>query len=253
MSAAIKTAEIRALLRARYPAPEWALIEEVADRTGGASNYADVLAMNLWQSRGHALHGFEIKASRSDWLRELKKPAKAEAISKYCDFWWVVAPKGVVVERELPVSWGLLVATEARLTTAVNAPKLNAEPMTRAFWASVMRRAHERLHDMAREQLVDERAELQRQHRDTIERERTHVRRELDTLLATLKTINDELGIDLVNRWGLPPTRFLKLAKELEHMSVSGNMLGHFEHLATQLQAAHKTVTDALQAFKGET
>ena len=247
----ITTPKIRALLRARYPAPEWALIEEVADRTGSANNYADAMAMNLWQSRGHALHGFEIKVSRSDWLRELKKPNKAEAFTRYCDFWWVVAPKGIVLDHELPAGWGLMVATEARLTVATTAPKLDAQPMTRAFWASIMRRAHERLHDMAREVLHDEREELRKKHQQALIDERSHARRELDALQGTLQKIKDELGIDLLNRWGLPPTSMLRMAQQLEHMTMGGKALGHIEHLAEQLRVSHQQLTEAITAAKG--
>jgi len=53
----------------------------------------------LWPSRGLHLMGFEIKAGRGDWLRELKDPGKAEGIAAYCDQWWVVAPAEVIVPR----------------------------------------------------------------------------------------------------------------------------------------------------------
>lgn len=63
----MKTAEIKAALRAKFCAPEWAIMFEVGDGTGASqSRWADAVAMNLWPSRGLQIHGFEIKAHRSD-------------------------------------------------------------------------------------------------------------------------------------------------------------------------------------------
>lgn len=97
------------LMKARYSAPAWGLLWEVPNGTGhNKSRTADAMAMSLWPSRGLELHGFELKTVRSDWLGELKNPAKAEALAKYCDRWWIVAEPGVVEVGELPPSWGLI-------------------------------------------------------------------------------------------------------------------------------------------------
>src|ERR1039457_1110041 len=70
---------------------------------------ADFLAMDLWPSRGLALHGHEIKVSRSDWLRELKEPEKAAEFIPYMNHWWLVASDPRIVrEGELPEGWGLM-------------------------------------------------------------------------------------------------------------------------------------------------
>ena len=61
-----------ALLALRYAPPAYAFFEEVRAQTGyAAGGSADGLALSLWPSRGIELHGFEVKVSRSDWLREL--------------------------------------------------------------------------------------------------------------------------------------------------------------------------------------
>ncbi len=143
--AKVTAADVRALLRVRYAAPEWALLFEVSDTTGAAkSRSADAVAMSLWPSRGLELHGFEIKVTRGDWLREKKAPEKAEAIARFCDRWWVVAPAEVVLDGELPVGWGLLVAQGSKLVRRHEAPLLDeVQPVSRAFLAALMRRAHE--------------------------------------------------------------------------------------------------------------
>lgn len=77
---------LRAALRKRYSAPGWAVFEEIPNVTGyDADRRADALALGVWPSHGYVFHGFEIKSSRADWLRELQDPTKSDAFSKYCD------------------------------------------------------------------------------------------------------------------------------------------------------------------------
>lgn len=134
--------QVKTLLRQRFGAPEWACFFEVGDATGArAGRWADALAMNLWPSRGLALHGFEIKVSRSDWQSELRKPEKSAAIQRFCDHWWIVTPAGLVRDGELPPTWGLYEVTARGLVCKVQAPKLEAEPLTRPFVAAVLRQA----------------------------------------------------------------------------------------------------------------
>ena len=107
-------ATLTALLRAKYSGQKWAFASQVADGTGYArSRTADGLAMGLWPSEGLHLHGFEIKVSRSDWLKEIQDPTKSLAFSRHCHFWWIVAPADIVKVEELPAEWGLQCPTTA--------------------------------------------------------------------------------------------------------------------------------------------
>lgn len=135
--------EIFDLLEQVFPQESFAVLPQVPDRTGRARRFADAVVMGLWRSRGLHLHGVEIKVSRSDWLRELKAPAKADLIACYCDFWWIVAPKGIVQKDELPETWGLLEADAGRLKKVVKAPKLSPDGMGRPFLAGLLRRLRE--------------------------------------------------------------------------------------------------------------
>jgi hypothetical protein len=147
----LNAAELRERLRARYAPPAWALFEEVSNGTGGYHRRsADALAMSLWPSRGLEILGFEIKASRADWMRERDDPAKAEEIASRCDRWWlVVGDVELVHDGELPPSWGLLVPDgKGSLRTKVEAVKLEAKELTRPFVAAILRRAHESLREM---------------------------------------------------------------------------------------------------------
>jgi hypothetical protein len=139
----VTTAEIMSALRARFAEPEHAFIPQVPCGTGGnAGRTADALAMSVWPSRGLILHGFEVKASRSDWLRELKAPAKAEEIAVFCDRWWLAVGDAAIVQPgELPATWGLLVPRGLKLVVKVEAPPIEARPIDRAFLAALLRQA----------------------------------------------------------------------------------------------------------------
>lgn len=124
-------ADVLALLRARFTKGgnggngEFAYLEHV--RNGAAFNANrtfDAIAIALWPSRGLTIDGFEVKVSRSDWQRELAQPEKAEDACKLVDRFSIVAPRGVVLDGELPVTWGLLEVVGKRLLATKVAPSL---------------------------------------------------------------------------------------------------------------------------------
>jgi hypothetical protein len=85
----------------------------VRDATGfGSSRTADGLYMGCWQSVGVQLHGFEVKVSRGDWLREIQDVSKAGCFEKFCQYWWIAVPDGIVELAEMPAQWGLKVVSK---------------------------------------------------------------------------------------------------------------------------------------------
>lgn len=145
---------IRAALKERYPAPEYAVLFEVTDATGARNTRsADAVVMSCWPSRGLELHGIEIKVSRSDWLHERRQPNKAETIAAYCDRWWLVTGPGVVNDViEIPPAWGWAEyvpahtdltgkRTAARLLTRKEPSLTDSKPIDRLFLASLLRNA----------------------------------------------------------------------------------------------------------------
>lgn len=128
--------------------PAWALIPHVRNGAGwgGETGYGglrtcDALALSMYAGKGYALIGHEIKCSRSDWLRELKDPAKADAFRRYCERWWLVATEGVAQVDEIPDGWGLLVVTNGMARQRKPAPKLKAEPIPRGLVVAMTRAA----------------------------------------------------------------------------------------------------------------
>ena len=132
----------------RYSGDQWCTFREVRDGTGFAkrtNRYADLLAMSIWPSRGIYLEGVEIKVQRSDWLRELENPKKADAFHKYCRYWFVAAPKGVVEASEVPETWGYLEVTPKRCTVQKRPKENQPEPFDSLFVASLVRHAKQSL------------------------------------------------------------------------------------------------------------
>ncbi len=98
---------IHLMMERRYPTKQgWLLFNEVRNKTGfgaGPEGFCDAMALSIWPSRGIALHGFEMKASRSDLIAELNQPAKADPFVRYCNFWWLVVEDAKLIEGlEIP-------------------------------------------------------------------------------------------------------------------------------------------------------
>jgi hypothetical protein len=151
----MRTQELRQLMRRHFRPNGWAVFEEVRSETGWTqgktTRSADMIALGLWRSKGISLHGFELKVSRSDWLREKVDPEKSEPFRKFVDRWWIVAgDENIVRPGELPAGWGLIVPNIDALTGktvglryAYRAKLLKAEPLDRLFVAALVRRIAE--------------------------------------------------------------------------------------------------------------
>lgn len=149
----VKASDIKSYLAKAYPQPEYATFFEVADGTGysGGRRYADAIVMSLWPSRGLTLDGYEIKVSRTDWMKERADPTKAERIAAYCDTWTLITGPNVVKEDvEIPPAWGWLEFDGTRAQQRKHAQKTEAAPIDRSFLAALLRRA-----DQANKTLVD--------------------------------------------------------------------------------------------------
>jgi hypothetical protein len=135
--------EIRAALRKHFREPAHVVLEEVRNRTGHGrtERYADALVCSVWPSRGLWFAGVEIKISRSDWQRELDGPEKSAEIQRFCQYWWVAAPVGLIGDGQVPATWGLLEYDGKHLHCMKEAPQLEAQSPTAAFVCSVLRNA----------------------------------------------------------------------------------------------------------------
>jgi hypothetical protein len=122
-------------------ARRYVVAEQVkSDGWWSARRTADFMAIDLWKTGRYEIHGHEIKVSRADWLRELKDPSKAAEFGEHVNRWWIVVPDpSIIRDGELPVSWGLMVLTEAGFTVARKAPRREALPLTPGRLSSLLR------------------------------------------------------------------------------------------------------------------
>ncbi len=154
--------EIYIALRARHPAPEWVYLPQVRTKTGysrtsgtdmDSERYLDAFAIHCHPSHGFRRVGYEIKVSRSDWLRELEDPRKrAQGYFLTHQFYYAFAP-GVYKPGDGSVvtvrgkHWhdpldgcGVLVVQEGgTITEERHATRREAWPMPDTFVASLLR------------------------------------------------------------------------------------------------------------------
>lgn len=203
--AVIDSSVIRQALIKRYPPEAYALMFEVADATGAKQRrWADALAMGLWPSRGLTLTGFEIKVSRTDWLKELRSPEKAEAIAAYCSAWFlVVSNKTIVKDGELPEKWGLMtIGDNGSLVTVKPAPSQTPQPITQEFLAAMLRAAAKPAVFTDQSALAKAREDGRRSAVEHHERVENKLRDELNELRRQVHDFEAHAGMRIINRWG---------------------------------------------------
>lgn len=115
-------------LRRRYThkagnGERYILAEHVRDSGAFARRTADLMVRDVWGSSRMALHGFEVKVSRSDWLTELRDPTKAETFKRHCDYWWLAVSDASIVRDDLPADWGLIVMAGGTMRIRKQAPR----------------------------------------------------------------------------------------------------------------------------------
>lgn len=137
---AVTADDIRRALELSYAPPEWYIGFEVGNGTGTElRRYADAIAVNAYPSKGFEVRGFEIKVSKQDLKSELENGAKSDEIARYCDYWFLVVPKGLVDGFVLPPTWGVLEYHDGKLRMKTRAEKLQKTNPTPGFLCAMLR------------------------------------------------------------------------------------------------------------------
>ncbi|MDP4501035.1 hypothetical protein [Nonomuraea turcica] len=148
------------------------LLPEVA--APGSNRRADLVRIGLWPSRGYGIDVHELKVSRSDWLRELDQPAKADAWWEHSSRFWVVAPPKMILPEEVPPGWGLMeppTQANRRRFKVVVKPAERQPKLTVALLAELVGRA-----DNLR---INEMWQLRQEHRNEVFRLEQKIRAEV--------------------------------------------------------------------------
>lgn len=210
------------LIRKRHEGPAWIVIEEVGNGTGyNVKRHADALAIGIWPSRGYEIHGYEVKRSRGDVQKELDDPSKADAVGKYCDYWWLVIEDLKIIDGlVIPATWGILVPKNKVLRIHRKAPKRDATPVNRSFVAAVVRKVtdgwvpkhvHDELKKTAKEEATKELENRNKYARDDS-------KHELEELRGVIKRFQEMTGVVIAEAYSHEPDGTLrpKSAWELE-------------------------------------
>lgn len=259
---------LNVLAEKHFKAGPYCMLREVKNGTGynQQDRFADALVISTWPSRGIWFGGVEVKVARSDWKNELEKPAKSAEIQRFCSYWWVATPPDIVRPGELPENWGHIEVTGKAAKVLKEAPKLEAEPLTPRFVASVLRNAQVSqavLRDVAvREGYERARAEFDAEAvaqlrgeanhaqalADQRERDMGYLKQDVERLKGVIKSFELKTGLEIGHHhWRDDRTlKLLAAARALDVME-----LGRLEKV---LRVAADSVAEAaaMQAGKSE-
>ena len=109
--------EIVGLLRKKYSGGEYVVMEQVLNPIENASRnrWIDVAIFSTWSTHGITRSAFEIKVSRSDFIRELQNPDKFQWCMENFHEFWFVGTKDVITKDEVPEGVGWMCPVGERL------------------------------------------------------------------------------------------------------------------------------------------
>ncbi len=147
----LKAEDLVNLLRRRFASQNGAynrsvVLEQVPDGTGmNQSHWIDVAVFEMWPSKGLSRLAFEIKVTRSDFLRELQTPDKHKWCRDSFHEFWFVAPKDVVQIEELPQGIGWMYPRGDKLCIARHAIRNPTPILGDNLLAGFMRAAYKEI------------------------------------------------------------------------------------------------------------
>ena len=185
--------EIYRALKIPFPSPAHTILSQVRNGTGFSRGprTADALAVSTFPSRGLWLAGIEIKCYLGDWKRELANGEKAEAIQKYCHYWYIAAPIGLIPTEQLPETWGLIEVGK-KTKIAVKAPRQEPKAIDMLLLCSILRNISESSVPMDQvDALAEEKAKQLAEHQSS----------ELKQLREHVAEFEKLSGVSLTNQW----------------------------------------------------
>jgi hypothetical protein len=241
---------IKQALENAYHEPEWYLGYEVGNSTGAdCKRYADAVAVNAYPSKGYETRGFEIKVSKQDIAAELQNGIKSDEIARFCDYWFLVVPKGLSDDFTLPPTWGVLEYSGGKLSRKTTAKKLAKAAPTAGFLCAMLR-GRERVINDAAKRITASREEQIKQ--ETLSRA-GHAENELKKMHEKLAEIKEATGIALDN-WSptQPIIDRLKAAKSLEIITRNIRAIEYTANTLTKGTQEIQTAIDAIRAGAGK-
>ncbi len=223
------------------------LLCEVGDGAGFRNRgWSDAVSMQTWPSKKLFLTGYEVKATRKDWLRELDKPEKNERWQTQCHEWYIVAPKDIVRLEELPTGWGLMIPRgDDGLRIAARSDRNGAGEKTIALdlLAAVFRSAdneRRRLEKIARDEIREEERQRLEKQMERTEKDGRNYRDSYEELAEALGSRWEDLKV-LKKR--AEAVRLMRDEHDDPAKSVRDLRLRH-ERVATRLGEIEKSIEE---------
>jgi len=217
-TAPLQTHEVAARIAKRHDTYEWLFLEEMRNSTGfGATRSADAIAFKMYGDL--SIHGYEYKVTRSDWLKELQDPDKADTFKVYCDRWWLaVGDKDIVRPGELPPDWGLLVPYGKTMRVSRGAPELKPRPISRGMQASFMQRMYREAHsDETHQKEMEEARVKAKEHAECTAKSHVDMAmQERDSALAGIVAFEKASGIKISEYRGSNQGAMFKLFMQIQ-------------------------------------
>lgn len=139
-------------LKASFSHPKYLSLSEARIGTGfGKENEQriDFWAMSSYPSENFLKYSFEVKTSRSDFLREIKNPDKRKWAMRYSNHYIFAAPANMLKPDEIPLECGLWEFCQNEGSALLQIKKTVPSPYRESmrpnwsFIAAVMRREQE--------------------------------------------------------------------------------------------------------------
>lgn len=245
MNDVVTAAHIRLALESAYTSPEWYLGFEVGNSTGAdCKRHADGVAVNAYPSKGFETRGFEIKVSKQDLAAELKKGIKSDEVARFCDYWFLVTPKGLSDEFTLPPTWGVIEYHDGKLRQKTRATKLEKVMPTAGFMCAMLRGRERTIAELA-SRITEDREEQIR--RETMWRANS-AEKDLKALREKLDEIKSTTGISLDN-W-TPTSSIITRLNAAASLEVITRNVRMMQRAAKELMEDAQEIQAAAEAMK---
>jgi hypothetical protein len=250
--AEVNTPTLQAMLAEKYPRDRYALFFDVPDNVGtNQHRRADAIAIGCWRSVGHLIDGFELKISRSDWLREVASVTKADPFVERCDRWWLVTSSTTIAKaEEIPACWGWMAVTKGGLRVQKPAPRLpqpDADRVHRLFMVGILRKLQEDLTKAPEVAQILEAARAKREEEieQRVKWRTQHQGDQLTKLQARVAKFETDSGLK-IDDWRLG--NVAKLAKVMDDLSSGG--AAAWDKVATTLEHQENTLGHLIECVR---
>lgn len=249
----LTTEQVRGRLHNKYSGDGFILLDEVRSSTGFYHcTTADALLFNLWPSGGFEIHGFEIKVSRNDLLKEIQRPQKAENINQFCDRWWLVVGDVSIVElAELPSHWGLLIPYGKGLRIKKSPTLQKPPPLDRGLLMSIVRNMY-RQNPSAKELRQANRYGYDEGHKEGRE-EALRDAGDAGEIIENVRKFEEITGLKIAEAWDIKSLgEAVKALRHREKVSEFIELLGYQTKRHQGCMDANKETLAALKKYQKE-